>query len=104
MNLGYMQLEIRYPTGAVTARVHYDATVPDTGPQPLINGPRGYCLDLGNTTGANRKVEVSAPNGLAQRLTVGQGDPVKTRSLTAAQLAAVGITKRAEVRGLTING
>lgn len=104
MNLGYMQLEVAYPTGAITARIYYDSTVPETSPQPLINGPRGYCLDLTNTTGANRKVEVTAPNGTTQTITVGQGDPVKARSLTAAQMNAAGFTTRTDAGGFTING
>jgi hypothetical protein len=98
MNLGYMELG----GGGVVIRIYYDNTVPPSPDQPLIDGPRGYCLDLTNPTGRNQKVTVYGLADAPVEITVGQGDPVTTgpasgRSRTAAQMAALGFTTRGNV-------
>lgn len=102
INVGYIEGTIN---GSLVVRVYYDATAAPVGPtQPLINGPRGYCLDVTNTSGRNQRVQIS--NG-AQTITanVGQGDPVTTgnaRSRTAAQMASLGFSTRGDVQDLSI--
>lgn len=103
INTGY--IEGTKLDGALRIRIYYDATAPTTGPQRLINGPRGYCLDVTNTTGRNQRVDVTLPGGAASTFTFGQGDPVTTgaaRSLTAAQVNALGFTNRSDVAGFAL--
>lgn len=92
LNLGYLQVSAQ----GVTVTVYYDQTVTPVGDtQPLINGPRGYCLDISNPTGAAVKVTAAG-----QSAVVGKGDPVTTgqaKSMTAAQLAKNGITTRGQI-------
>lgn len=97
---------IEASNGDVVVRVYYDNTVPVDQPQPLINGPRGWCLDLTNLTGTNRTVTMTLPNGTERQVTVGQGDPVTGgpvtgRSRTAAQMNALGFVNRSDVAGFT---
>jgi hypothetical protein len=85
----------------VTLRVYYDNSGPASRSQPLVNGPRGFCLDITNLSGRNCQVTV---NGTT--VNVGQGDPVTTgpaggRSRTAAQLSALGITTRGQIDDIT---
>jgi hypothetical protein len=92
---------------SVTVMIYYDATAP-IGNQPLINGPRGFCLDMTNTTGRNARITITTPAGATVPVTVGQGDPVTTgpasgRSRTAAQVNALGFTLRTDIRGLSLN-
>jgi hypothetical protein len=86
----------------VTLRVYYDATVPyDPATQQLIDGPRGYCLDITNVSGRNCSITIQGTT-----VNVGQGDPVVTgptngRSRTAAQMAALGFTTRQQIDAIT---
>lgn len=97
LNIGYMEVG----GGGVSVRVYYDTAFTPVGDnQPLVNGPRGWCLDVTNTTGSNVQVAVRNKGVDLLTATVGQGDPVTTgngRSRTAAQLAALGVTKRGDV-------
>ena len=92
----------------VIVRIYYDDTIPYDPPnQALVNGPRGYCLDLTNVSGRQARIDVTLPDGTTTTVLVGQGDPVTTgpangRSRTAAQMAALGFTTRASVAGLSI--
>lgn len=91
----------------VIARIYYDATKPIDGDQPLIDGPRGWCLDLTNPTGKNCKMTVALPSGVVTTINIGQGDPVtggptSGRSRTAAQMAAIGFTTRAGIGEMSI--
>lgn len=88
----------------VTVRIYYDAAA--SAPQPLINGPRGWCLDLTNTSGRNRRCVFTLPNGTEREVTIGQGDPVTTgptagRSRTVAQVNALGFFTREDVAGFS---
>lgn len=104
LNIGYMELG----GGGVVARIYYDATFAPVGDdQPLINGPRGYCLDLTNATGKNVKVTINGLTGQPVTVNIGQGDPVTTgpaggRSRTSAELAAFGFTTRGNVGTVSI--
>lgn len=86
----------------VTLRVYYDATVPYDPPnQALIDGPRGFCLDMTNTSGRNCSITINGST-----VNVGQGDPVTSgpangRSKTAAQMAALGFTRRSQIDSIT---
>jgi hypothetical protein len=84
LNVGY--IEVTGASGAVSARVYYDANSTPVGDaQPLINGPEGYCLLVRNVTGARRRVTVQTSAGV-QSVTLQQGDPVTSQSRTANQL------------------
>jgi hypothetical protein len=109
INIGYMEVY----GGQVRARIYYDPAWleadpgADPGLAPLIDGPRGYCLDMTNLTGRNAKLVVSGMGGAPQTIQVGQGDPVETgpvsgRSRTAAQMAALGFTTRGDVGQVTL--
>ena len=104
LNAGYIEGAV----DGVVARIYYDATFVPVGPdQPLINGPRGFCLDLTNTSGRPTRVTFSLPNGSTQTVNVGQGDPVTTgpaggRSRTLAQAQALGFMTRGDVAGFSI--
>lgn len=97
---------IQMTQDGVIALIYYDQTQP-VGSQPLINGPRGWCLDLTNPTGRNCKITVSLPNGTVTTINVGQGDPVtggptSGRSRTAADMAALGFTTRSSIGEMSI--
>lgn len=105
MNLGYFELA---SGEGVTIRVYYDKAWMDTDPTrdpmlaPLVNGPRGYCLDLTNLTGAKASISMIAPDSSVLTMTVQQGDPVTTgptsgRSRTAAQMGQLGFLTRGDV-------
>lgn len=104
LNLGYMELG----GGGVVVRIYYDATFTPVGPdQPLIDGPRGFCLDLVNTTGQNQRLIVAGLASQPVTVNIGQGDPVTTgpsggRSRTAAQLRALGFTTRGDIGQVSI--
>lgn len=95
MNLGYIELAIE---GGVVIRVYYDQAFEPVGPdQPLIDGPRGWCLDITNPTGKVARLEIAG-----QTIQIGKGDPVTTgpssgRSRTAAQMAELGYRTRGDV-------
>ena len=101
LNLGYS--EGTCADGDVTVRIYYDSTVLPAGPnQPLINGPRGFCLDMKNTSGRIARVTATDGAGQGFDIAIGQGDPVTSgppsgRSRTAAQMAALGYTTRGSV-------
>lgn len=102
MNLGYMQVESATDAGTITARIYYDSTVPAAQPQPLIDGPRGYCLDVTNT-GPTRTLSYALPDGTSgTSAPVGTGNPVGNRSLRAAQLASAGFRYRPDAAGFSI--
>jgi len=91
LNVGYIEVS----SGGVVARVYYDTTATPGDSQPLINGPRGYCLDVSNPTGKVARVTVM---GLS--VAVGTGDPVtsgQAKSRTAAQVATLGYTTRGSI-------
>jgi hypothetical protein len=92
-------------SGALVVRIYYDTTFTPVGPtQPLINGPRGFCLDVTNTSGATQQVTITGPTNTITA-NVGQGDPVTTgnaRSRTAAQMAALGFTTRGDVQDFQV--
>jgi hypothetical protein len=97
LNVGYIELG----GGGVTIRVYYDTTFTPVGQdQPLVNGPRGYCLDVTNTSGQNVHLTINGLTGNPLSVTVGQGDPVTTtqaRSRTATQMSQLGFTTRGDV-------
>ena len=102
INTGYIE---GTKNGSLIVRIYYDQNATPVGPsQPLVNGPRGYCMDVTNTSGSNQRVSVS--NGTqAVTAQVGQGDPVTTgnaRSRTAAQMAALGFVTRGDVQDFQI--
>jgi hypothetical protein len=91
----------------VTILVYYDAAAP-LGEQPLINGPRGFCLDMTNLSGKNARITLTRPDGQLVPVTVGQGDPVTGgpaagRSRTVAQVNALGFTLRTDIPTITLN-
>ena len=97
--------------GDVGSLIYWDATfVPgaDQTPYdaPLIDGPRGFCMDNWNISGANRTVSVTdATGGTVFSVRFGKGNPITTgqaRSRTRAQMAALGYTKRSHIDGVTI--
>lgn len=100
LNLGYMQ--VMSSRGQVVIRIYYDATVSPDQPQPLINGPRGFCLDVTNTSGRTRRMLYSLGGGELQDVTIPQGDPVNSRSKTAAQMNQAGYSLRTDISGLTL--
>jgi len=46
LNLG--SIEGTLDDSAVVVRIYYENTQPASESQPLIDGPRGYCLDMKN--------------------------------------------------------
>lgn len=106
LNAGYIEGTIR--DGAVRVRVYYDATQPASDSQPLVDGPRGYCLDMVNTSGTPARVEVGGVSDTPLSITIGQGDPVtggppSGRSRTAAQMASLGFTTRGSVGNFSLS-
>lgn len=99
INIGYVESTIA--DGDVVVRIYYDATFTPVGDsQPLINGPRGFCLDVTNKSGRNVSARVSGVGKTPLTFVLGQGDPVTTgqsRSRTAAQVAALGFLTRGDV-------
>lgn len=98
----------------VVAYVYYDPAWLSDDPSrdfalaPLINGPRGYCLDFTNVSGKVADFGIVNKDGTTQAIRVGQGDPVTTgpasgRSRTAAQMAALGYLTRGDVPGASIS-
>lgn len=107
-----MVLNIGYIEGScgvdVVVRVYYDPAWLETDPTrdptlaPLINGPRGYCLDITNTSGRKASLTISGVTDQPLSMAIQLGDPVTTgpqsgRSRTAAQMAALGLTTRGSV-------
>jgi hypothetical protein len=104
LNIGYIELQ---SGDGVDVHVYYDTTFTPVGDsQPLINGPRGYCLDVTNTSGSNAKVDVTTPTGATQTFTVGQGNPVTSgqgRSRTANQMKQLGLTTRGDLTNFDLS-
>lgn len=105
INTGYA--EATKSDGALRVRIYYDAAVDPSLPQPLINGPAGWCLEVMNETGQNQRVDVRLPSGEIVNVLFGQGSPVVTgpasgRSRTAIDMAALGFVTRRDIAGLTL--
>jgi hypothetical protein len=102
LNAGYIEGTVN---ATLAVRIYYDATQPASDTQPLINGPRGWCLDVTNTSGSNKQVMISGLTGNPFTATIGQGNPVTSgagRSRTAVQVAALGFTTRGSVGNFQI--
>lgn len=99
LNLGYMAISGGDETGEHTARVYYDPTQDPSGPQQLINGPRGWCLDVTNTIPDSEfRVWLGTPDGdVKYAAVVPQGDPAEAQCLTAMQMASLGFLFRRDV-------
>lgn len=109
LNTGFIEMTNTDDQGRqVVIRIYYDSTFSPVGPdQPLINGPRGYCLDMTNVSGRNATVVVYGLTNNPITITVGQGNPVTTgpasgRSRTAAELASFGFTTRGNLGQLSL--
>ncbi len=101
LNIGY--IENSFANGAARIRVYYDTTFTPVGDaQPLVNGPRGFCLDVTNTTGHPIRIKFTGRNGGSRDVSVPQGDPVTNRCATAAELAAANVLTRGDVQDFTI--
>ena len=104
LNIGY----IEGTHGDVVIRIYYDTTYIPVGPeQPLINGPRGYCLDMTNISGRNTKIRILSSTGTYD-VQVGRGNPVTTgpsngRSRTKTELAGLGFFTRGDVASFAIS-
>lgn len=102
LNIGYIELG----GSGVVARVYYDTTFTPVGPdQPLIDGPRGWCLDLTNTSGKAARVTIDGLTANPLTVNIGAGDPVTSgvgRSRTAAELAVFGFTTRGNAGTISI--
>lgn len=102
LNVGYIEVG----GGGVVIRIYYDTTFdPPGNDQPLINGPRGHCLDVTNTSGKNVQLTVSGVTSNPLNVTVGQGNPVTSgaaRSRTATEMASLGYTTRGNVGSVTL--
>lgn len=80
----------------------------DPNRAPLINGPRGYCLDFTNVSGKVADFTIVNKQGVEQKIRIGQGDPVTSgpvngRSRTAAQMAQLGYTTRGDIPATSIS-
>jgi hypothetical protein len=103
INVGYIEATLE----GVVARVYYNPAEPVGPSQPLVNGPRGFCLDLTNVSGRTTRVVATLPSGSSVEVMVGQGDPVtggppSGRSRTLAQMQALGFSTRGDVQGFSI--
>lgn len=98
----------------VIIRVYYDPTwlaedsTRDPNLAPLVNGPRGLCLDMTNISGKVADLTIVNKDGTERSIRVGQGDPVNTgpaagRSRTAAQMASLGYLTRGDLPGTALN-
>lgn len=102
LNVGYVELG----GGGVVIRVYYDTTFTPVGDdQPLINGPRGYCLDVTNTSGQSVKLTINGVGTNTITATVGQGDPVTSgqgRSRTKAVMNQAGFLTRGDLGQISL--
>jgi hypothetical protein len=113
-------MEYTCDDGDLTIRIYYDANAPHSTPeemnlQPLVNGPRGFCLDVTNVSGRKRRITIredsdgdGQPDVVLLTAEVQQGNPVTSgpqegRSKTAAQMAAAGFTTRGSVGNIQLD-
>jgi hypothetical protein len=94
--------------GDVEVLIYYDNSTPADDSQPLINGPRGWCLDISNRSGRRASLTVTGLAANPIQVTIARGDPVTTgpaagRSRTAAQMASAGYTTRGSLGELAIS-
>jgi len=102
LNVGY--IENSFDDGDVRIRVYYDVNFTPVGDsQPLVNGPNGYCLEVINISGRTARLKFTGRNGGSRNVTIPQGNPVASRSATAATLAAVGVLTRGDVQDFQIS-
>lgn len=112
LNLGY--IEGTCADRDVVIRVYYDTawlgndSTRDPNQAPLINGPRGYCLDITNVSGRKASLTVEGVTATPFTISVQQGDPVTSgptsgRSRTAAQMAQLGFTNRGSVGNFAVS-
>lgn len=108
LNVGYIELSCS--DSDVVLRVYYDTAWLDANPDredwasaPLVNGPRGWCLDITNHSGQLARMSVTnASTGAVTNINIAQGNPVtggppSGRSRTAAQMAQLGYLTRGDV-------
>lgn len=111
LNVGY--IEGTCDDRDVVVRIYYDPAwlagdpTRDPGAAPLVDGPRGYCLDMTNVSGRMAHLTVSGVSDQPLTLRVQQGDPVTSgppsgRSRTAAQMSQAGFTTRGSVGSFTL--
>ena|SRR5690348_12065471 len=91
--------------GDMSATLYWDVSQPG---EPFMNGPEGYALKLVNRSGGKFTLTVTMADGTVNvyNLDSQKGDPVirgKVSSQTAAQLAALGFTNRAQIRGFDLS-
>jgi hypothetical protein len=103
LNVGY----IEGTSGDVRVRIYYDSTQEPGPAQRLIDGPRGFCLDMTNLSGRPARVVVTGIGGEPIDIRIGQGDPVvggppSGRSRTAAQMASLGFSTRGSVQNFSL--
>jgi hypothetical protein len=113
INNGRIEMTKTTDEGELLIFVYYDATVDPSLPQPLIDGPRGLCLDVTNTTGTQQRCSFTFRNpdgtvGNVLALAFGQGDPVLTgpssgRSRTAVEMAAAGYRFRSDFGAVSMD-
>lgn len=110
LNIGYVELG---GGGVVTIRVYYDVAwlinnpAADYGLAPLVNGPRGLCLDEANTSGVDQHLVIDGVKSQPLDVNIQQGDPVTTgnsRSRTAAQMSQLGFDTRGDLGAITLSG
>lgn len=106
LNVGYIEGSCQ--DSDIAIRVYYDPSWLDTDSArdwrlaPLINGPRGYCLDITNKSGRKAELSVTDGEGTPFTMVVQKGDPVTTgpqsgRSRTVAQMVQAGYTTRGSI-------
>jgi hypothetical protein len=110
LDLGYVGVDCM--DGDVSIKIYYQTGfVPGAGQTyanaPLVNGPRGYCLDVTNVSGRRAVLNVTLPDRTTTPVVVQRGDPVTTgpaagRSRTLAQMQALGFTTRGSISNLSI--
>lgn len=115
LNAGYIEASQTDSAGrTVSVRVYYDPAwlkddpARDPNLAPLVDGPRGFCLDMTNVSGKVADFTITRKDGVERTIRVGQGDPVTGgpvagRSRTAAQMAALGYTTRGDILGASIS-